>query len=135
KIGCAETIIEFDIFGYEQELTAFQKTDYCGNFSFMFDYTSNSSENWVAMYAVERCTLENIEDCTDADWVEVMTGLSPAIMNNDVTAINGHYRIVKYYQAFSNDILSGTGPQIPFCKVVLHEFEYYALPGIQSIDV
>src|SRR5690606_30357767 len=85
KIGCAETIIEFDIFGYEQELTAFQKTDYCGNFSFMFDYTSNSSENWVAMYAVERCTLENIEDCTDADWVEVMTGLSPAIMNNGVT--------------------------------------------------
>lgn len=135
KIGCAETIIEFDIFGYEQELTAFQKTDYCGNFSFMFDYTSNSSENWVAMYAVERCTLENIEDCTEADWVEVMSGLSPAIMNNGVTAINGHYRIVKYYQAFSNDILSGTGPQIPFCKVVLHEFEYYALPGIQSIDV
>lgn len=134
KIGCAEVDISFKINGYEQELTEYEMIEYCGNFSFMFDYESNSSTNWGPIYTIERCTQPNVEDCTEADWVEIAMTVEPGVWNNGVTAEVGHYRIVKNYRYFSNDILNGGFPSAPYCEVIVHEFDYYGLPGIQSID-
>lgn len=136
KIGSVESTITFDISGYEQELTNFVITKYCSNYSLMFDYTSNSSTSWNPTYALEWCNKENIEDCEETDWINVTPGqIVPGQTLNNIVGNNGHYRIVKYYQHYYNDILLGTGPTYPICKVVIHEFEYYGMAGIQSIDV
>src|SRR5690554_2963415 len=134
KSGCAFGEIEFTIEGYEQELIDFERTEYCGNFSFIFDYTSNSSDGFASIYALERCTQDDVEDCEESDWLEVMTGLTPDQLVTGATGV-GHYRIVKYYQVYANDVMLGTGPILETCKVTIHEFDYFATPGIKSIDV
>lgn len=136
KIGCAEKVFEFCIDGYQQELVAFEMEKYCSQYSLMFDYTSNSSTSWTPQYALEWCSKENIEDCEETDWIDVTPGqMTPGQMINNITSNNGHYRIVKYYKYYYNDILVGAGPSAPDCKVVIHEFEYYDMPGIEDIDV
>lgn len=134
KIGCAETDFDFEIKGYEQELTEFDMSQFCGNFSFEFAYTSNSSENWDAVYHLERCTKDNIEECEEGDWVLVpgYDDLTPEELNFGVTG-NGFYRIVKYYQRFGNDLLMGTGPHLAWCKAVINEFGFFDEPGIKTI--
>lgn len=132
RSGCPTGPINFTIEGYEQELTDFDMEVFCGNFNVMFDYTSNSSTDFLPTYVLQRCTQDDVENCTDADWMTIMTGLIPGEWNTGVTG-TGHYRIVKYYQTY--DMNLGGAPFLSECEVIIHEFDYFAIPGIRSIDV